>query len=202
MAIFNIIRYDLSAEEDHINFMSHVKDLLLILKSCYEEFYYGDSYYMYKLNLRNHIVLLSFIPSSESKLYCGCALYSVSGKISALAVLKDYRKFGVARGMVNYMQQDLPYLFAEIGSQNTLMQRFLQFNEFVFVQNKEEIIQNLKGERVYFVKDEVVNKVLVYIHSSGKKLLDIVKTKFVMLHWKQGTVNTTVKCTPKFGQKS
>ena len=174
-----IVTYDLQSDSDFSNFNEFRKDFLSILEICYKKNrYFGNAVYNKKIQNRDFVILLVFSPQN---IPIGTAFYKHNGKLSGLAVLEPYRKSNVARLLIYHLKSTLKYIFAEIGKDNPIMQRFLSIEGFRIVEDLEVISKNLMGEKITFLK-VTGEQEYIYIHGKSRLKMPYMR-KFIMLEF-------------------
>jgi len=174
MSNIEIKEFDLSDESEFEVFSKYVNDFLSVMSNAYGSNYWSNKIYKQKIEKRRLIISIAYDNSNNEAV--GAILVKHRGKLSGIAVIRNYRRNGVARYMLKKMIIKFPSLFVEVGTDNTVMKKLLTSENFKPVNKKSKILQYLHFEKIQILKESV--PYLIYYH--GDKCNVDRARKFIM----------------------
>ena len=169
-----IKEFDLSDENEFEIFKKHVNDFLSVMSNAYGSNYWSDK--IYKLKIEKRRLIISIAYDNGNNVPVGAILVKHRGKLSGIAVIRNYRRKGVARYMLKKMIRKFPSLFVEVGTDNTVMKKLLTSEDFKSVNKISKILQYLHFEKIQILKEN--SSYLIYYH--GDKCNVDRARKFIM----------------------
>jgi len=179
-----LLSFDLLKKNDFIHFLKYKKIFFNIMSLSYGSTYWSNEIYEQRINKKNLIISISFY----NNIPVGIIIMKKSGKLSALAVIKKYRRQGIATFMVSNIIKEFSYIFVEVAKDNKIMRNLLKKRNFKPINNKEKIYALLYNDEIHILKYK--NNPLIYYH--GKRYnIDRAK-KFILYEFEKLKCNNTL----------
>lgn len=176
-----IIRcFDISHEQDFLDFVELKEKFLNLLSLSYGKKYFGNDIYNEKIEQRNLIIFVAFYDSE----IIGTLIIKDREKLSGLAITSRFRRRKIASNLIKKAQIELPYLYGEVAITSSHMKSLLKKLGFNTVSDKNLISELLtkQNDRVLFLDKKL--GYYSYVHANNKYYIDHQKV-FIVFEYRK-----------------